>query len=346
MMMRMVCAVGIVLRLAGGAWGQTATSPSTQPAKANPVFASYADLVDHFTEKQQRMARELAQEHKAALEAFVARATGDDLEQACPQLIALAMELGDHAGAIAAADRFAREFASSESAVFVAGARVRALAGLGKLDEARKAWMALAESTDLTGWAPVFEAGMAVGTELVLVRQIAEARAIYEEIRNRTRQVPQIGAIIARQLDGLKWIGKTPPAIEGNDLAGKPVSFEEYKGRVVLLDFWATYCSPCITEMPNLVRLHKRFHRRGFDVIGISLDPNVSVAKSFLERNPLPWRQVADMEAAQGANATNYGVEAIPMTFLIGRDGTIVYVGAGAEELQALLGRLLGDDSR
>ncbi len=123
--------------------------------------------------------------------------------------------------------------------------------------------------------------------------------------------------------------GVAPLPFKGNDLDNKPVSLAAYKGKVVLLDFWATWCPPCREEVPNLVKTYNAYHTKGLEVVGVSLDREGDRAKlvSYTKENKMPWRQVYDGKYWQAAMAKAYGVQSIPFSVLIGRDGKILAVG-------------------
>jgi len=130
-------------------------------------------------------------------------------------------------------------------------------------------------------------------------------------------------------------VGANPIPITGSDLAGKPVSLSQYKGKVLLLDFWATWCGPCIHELPNVVAAYGKYHAQGFDVVGITLDKENAKQRvqEFVTTNNIPWRQVYDGKYWMAANAAAYGVRSIPFTVLIGRDGKIAAVEARGSQL-------------
>lgn len=131
-------------------------------------------------------------------------------------------------------------------------------------------------------------------------------------------------------------VGAAPLAFSGTDLGGKPVTLEQYKGKVVLIDFWATWCGPCVAELPNVVAAYNKYKSKGFDVVGVSLDRAGEREKlvAFTKSHAMPWRQIYDGKYWQAAQAQRYGVQAIPFTLLIGRDGRIAAVGARGEELE------------
>lgn len=133
--------------------------------------------------------------------------------------------------------------------------------------------------------------------------------------------------------------GGEPFKLVGVDLEGKEVSYADYKGKVLLVDFWATWCEPCIAELPNVQAAYGKYHEQGFEVLGISLDRDTDrdkLVRFILEKN-LPWKQIYDGNFWDAANAKNYGVRAIPFTLLIGRDGKIAAVGARGEKLASAI---------
>ncbi len=123
------------------------------------------------------------------------------------------------------------------------------------------------------------------------------------------------------------------PAWELKDLEGKAVKLSDFKGKVVLLNFWATWCPPCREEIPDLVALQNQYRDQGLVVIGLSFDRAPAAVKSFATRNKINYPLVmADQETAVA-----YGnVEAIPTTFFIGRDGKVASAHAGGADKATL----------
>ena len=112
------------------------------------------------------------------------------------------------------------------------------------------------------------------------------------------------------------------------DLDGNPISLADYRGKVVLLDFWAVWCGPCIGEIPNVKAVYEKYHDKGFEVIGVSFDENEARLREFIQTKELPWRQILDSIGFKGVFAKQYGVRGIPAPFLIDREGKVISVKA------------------
>lgn len=134
-------------------------------------------------------------------------------------------------------------------------------------------------------------------------------------------------------------VGQTAPGITLPGVDGNPVELSSLKGKVVVLDFWASWCGPCRKENPFNVEMYESYKKKGFTFFSISLDRNKEAWKKAITKDELTWPyHVLD---AQGETANNYGVEAIPATFVIDRDGKILAIGLRGAELDTFLKKLL-----
>ena len=115
------------------------------------------------------------------------------------------------------------------------------------------------------------------------------------------------------------------PDFAGKDLDGKPLSVAKYKGKVVMIDFWATWCGPCVRELPNVLKVYEKYHaKRGFSIIGISLDQDKETLTTFIKEKNMTWPQYFDGLGWQNKVAVKYSIESIPATVLIDAKGNII----------------------
>ena len=137
--------------------------------------------------------------------------------------------------------------------------------------------------------------------------------------------------------------GKKPFAIEEIGMDGKEVSLSAMKGKVVIIDFWAPWCGPCMNEMPNLTRLYKQQHANGLEILGVSLDNNEGELRAAVKENAMSWKIISDHGGWQNVIAKKWGVDSIPRTYVLDRKGIIRYVGLGGEQLTDAVSQLLNE---
>lgn len=131
--------------------------------------------------------------------------------------------------------------------------------------------------------------------------------------------------------------------IEGETAAGEAFDWESYRGKVVLVDYWATWCGPCIEELPNVKENYEKYHAKGFDVVGISLDSDPARLNDFLAKQEVPWKTLFTEGAGwDHPMAKYYGVMGIPQTILVDRQGKVLAMGVYGGELGRRLESLLG----
>jgi peroxiredoxin len=124
---------------------------------------------------------------------------------------------------------------------------------------------------------------------------------------------------------------------------GTPVTLRSYRGKYVLVDFWASWCGPCRAENPNVAKVYQEFKNRNFDVLGVSIDATTARAKwlKAVKDDDLPWAQVLDSEAPTGKAAARYYVTAIPQNFLVDPSGKIVALNLRGEALKTTVGQFI-----
>jgi thiol-disulfide isomerase/thioredoxin len=129
--------------------------------------------------------------------------------------------------------------------------------------------------------------------------------------------------------------GAVFPDFAEKDLNGKPLSVAALKGKVVLVDFWATWCPPCRAELPNVIATYKKHHSEGFEIIGVSLDSEREKLDAFLkQQDGMTWPQYFDGLGWSNKLAGKYGVQSIPFAVLVGPDGKIIGKDLRGEDLE------------
>ena len=154
------------------------------------------------------------------------------------------------------------------------------------------------------------------------------------------KKVDPIVASLAKQEEANRIqrslaIGTDFPDFQETDLDGKPLSPASEKGKVVLIDFWATWCGPCVGELPNVQKVYGEYHDKGFDIIGVSLDQDKDKLTSFIKEKQMPWPQYFDGKGWGNKVSTTYGINSIPATYLLGKDGKIIAKGLRGDDLEA-----------
>jgi peroxiredoxin len=143
-------------------------------------------------------------------------------------------------------------------------------------------------------------------------------------------------------------IGKQAMEFTQNDTLGKPVKLSSFRGKYVLLDFWASWCGPCRAENPSVVKAYHKYHAKGFDILSVSLDKPGDKAKwmQAIHDDQLAWTHVSDLQFWDNAAAKEYGIHSIPQNFLIDPQGKIVAKGLRGEELQEKLSTYLSGNTK
>jgi thiol-disulfide isomerase/thioredoxin len=137
--------------------------------------------------------------------------------------------------------------------------------------------------------------------------------------------------------------GAVFPDFAEKDLSGAPLSLGQFKKKVILVDFWATWCGPCVGELPNVLAAYKKYHAKGFEIVGISLDQSETALKDFIKQKEMTWPQYFDGKGWESKLGQKYGITSIPATFLLDGEGKIVAKNLRGPALEAELAKLLGE---
>ena len=136
-------------------------------------------------------------------------------------------------------------------------------------------------------------------------------------------------ALMCWVMTGFSQIRSGHPASEISlpDSSGNLIHLSDLKGKVVLIDFWASWCGPCRNNNPHLVRLYSRYHKEGLQILGVSIDNNKGDWRKAVLHDKLEWIQVNDSKGWDGPAALTYEVNAIPSSYLVDKEGIIRKTG-------------------
>jgi len=137
-------------------------------------------------------------------------------------------------------------------------------------------------------------------------------------------------------------VGKKAPEIALPNPNGKIIKLSDFKGKYVMIDFWASWCGPCRMENPHVVELYKKYKDKGFTILGVSLDEDKEKWKNAIMKDGLVWEQISDLKGWASSVNPVYEVQAIPLTYLIDKDGTIIAKNLRGQDLTNKLEELFG----
>jgi thiol-disulfide isomerase/thioredoxin len=166
------------------------------------------------------------------------------------------------------------------------------------------------------------------------------ARQVYSTLLSRFSESPNLRQKIEGDLKRLDKVGRPAPSFAAEDIKGRAIRLDAYRGKYVLVDFWATWCAPCVGELPRLLEAHRTYHDAGFEIISVSLDESKAAVSDFAKVRNLPWPQIHN--ASSTADLVEaFAVGSIPATYLVDPEGTIIRLDLRGKALDQTLGRLI-----
>jgi peroxiredoxin len=211
----------------------------------------------------------------------------------------------------------------------------------GQFDEALKRFRELMQGigqNEQEEFAASFADNLA--TAAISAGEFGIAREVYTALLSRFSDSPNLRQKVQRDLKRLDKVGKPAPSFTSEDINGKAVRLDAYRGKYVLIDFWATWCAPCISELPRLQAAYRTYHDAGFAIIGVSLDESKTAVVDFARARNLPWPQLHNASGSADL-VEGFGVSSIPATYLIDPEGTVIRLDVRGKALDEALKRLI-----
>lgn len=165
-----------------------------------------------------------------------------------------------------------------------------------------------------------------------------ELSAFYDLLGNDAKVGPFAGAIQQSIQSGIIGkIGSVLPDFTQNDVSGKAVKLSSFRGKYVLVDFWASWCGPCRGENPNVVKVYNAYKNKNFTVLGVSLDQDKSKWVEAIKKDNLTWTHVSDLKYWNNEVAVKFGIQSIPANFLLDPNGVVIAKDVRGEELERIV---------
>ncbi len=340
----------IVAALAAGGWfawskqrdAAANSTAASQPAevKLPPPSARLSDLHQSLTAERDRLLAKHAEARFTAIAEYVARSPdAPDVSRALLELVDLGDELFRSADVVKDADLLLAQPLPPADKVRVQLLSAEALGRLGRVREAEERFAAVEQDQDPNH---AVDATLRHAELLINAREPKRAKELYRQCSEKHADAA-LTKHLDRLRDDLDRIGDESPAFELQGVDGAPVTLEQYRGKVVLIEFWSTTCAHSLAEMPVLKRAYEKWHARGFEIVGVSLDTDAAKLDEFVRENGLTWRHVRLEDGWKAKVVDRFDVAATPTNVLIDRAGRIARVDLRGRSLGNALAFVLGE---
>ena len=172
---------------------------------------------------------------------------------------------------------------------------------------------------------------------------VEEAKGVIAELRIIE---PGAANTFGKELSGTIRLGMSAPNFNVMDFKGDSVNLSDYKGKIVVIGFWATWFDPCIQEFSKVKKMYRTFRDREVQFIGVSMDDEIEDLRSFVMQKQIEWPQVFEGMRWKGAISKMYNVEKIPMMFILDREGKVRYIGDDTKKITRVIAKLLTEPKR
>ena len=187
---------------------------------------------------------------------------------------------------------------------------------------------------------PMLSLGFVLASKARFAKKIGISRDIYEQLSAKFPFNQKVTRMVQTGLIKHDLLDKPAPKIGVRDMDDKLIEWGQYQGKVVLIDFWATWCGPCIEEMPNLKKTYADLHDKGFEIIGINRDEDLEQVKAFLKSAGMKWPQILD-KVDDFKLDKKFDAVMLPSTYLVDRNGILVQFDLRGAEIRTQVEQLL-----